>query len=54
MFCSITPINLGQFSKPGSVLKSASSDNSGSAGSHDFKTPPTFAIWPSFGWDIWD
>ena len=27
LFCSITPTNLGQFSKQGSVLKSAGSDN---------------------------
>ena len=27
MFSSITPTNLGQFSKPGSILKSAGSDN---------------------------
>ena len=36
LFCSITPTNLGRFSKPGSVLKSAGPD--------DFKTPPTCAI----------
>ena len=44
-FCSITPTNLGQFSKPGTDLKSAGPDV--------FKTPPTCTIWPSFGWDIW-
>ena len=41
MFYSITHTNLGQFSKPGSVLKSAGSDN--------FKAPHSMSIWPSFG-----
>ena len=45
LFCSITPTNLGQLSKPGTDLKSAGPDV--------FKTPPTCLIWPSFGWDIW-
>ena len=42
-FCPITPTNLGQISKPVSVLETAGPDN--------FKTPPTCQIWPSFGWD---
>ena len=45
LFCSITPTNLGQLSKPGTDLKSAGPDV--------FKTPPICTIWPSFGWDIW-
>ena len=45
LFCSITSTNLGQFSKPGTELETA--------GPEVFKTPPTCAIWPSFGWDIW-
>ena len=44
LFCSITPTNLGQLSKPGVDLKSAGPDV--------FKTPPACANWPSFGWDI--
>ena len=36
LFCSMTPTNLGQFSKPGADLKSAGPDI--------FKTPPTCAI----------
>ena len=45
LFCSITPTNLGQLSKPGTDLKTAGLDV--------FKTPPTScAIWISFGWDI--
>ena len=43
LFCSITPTNLGQFSKPGIDLKSAGPDI--------FQTPPTYTISPSFGWD---
>ena len=39
LFCSITPTNLGQLSKPVSVLKPAGSD--------DFKTHPTCTIWPA-------
>ena len=39
------PTNIGQFSKPGTDLKSAGPDV--------FKTPPTCTIWPSFGRDIW-
>ena len=35
-FCSITPTNLGQFSKPGTDLKSAGPDV--------FKIPPTCTI----------
>ena len=45
LFCSITPTNLGQFSKPGADLNSAGPDF--------FKTPPSCTIWPSFAWDIW-
>ena len=45
LFGSITPTNLGQLSKPGTDLETAGLDV--------FKTPPTCAIWPSFGWDIW-
>ena len=45
LFCSITTTNFGLFSKPGTDLKSAGPDVS--------KTPPTCAIWPSFGRDIW-
>ena len=45
LFCSITPTNLGQLSKPGTDLKTAGPDV--------FKTPPTCTIWPSFAWDIW-
>ena len=45
LFCSITHANLGQFLKLGTDLESA--------GTKVFKTPPTCAIWPSFGWDIW-
>ena len=45
LFCSIDPTNLGQFSKPGTDLKSAGSDV--------FKRPTTCPIWPSLGWDIW-
>ena len=41
----ITPTNHGQLSKPGTDLKTAGLDV--------FKTPPTCAIWPSFGWYIW-
>ena len=41
MFCSITPTNLGQLSKP--VLESARPDDS--------KTVPESLIWPRFGWD---
>ena len=36
LFCSITPTNVGQFSKPGADLKSAGPDV--------FKTPPTCTI----------
>ena len=36
LFCSITPTNLGQFSKPGADLESASPEV--------FKTPPTCVI----------
>ena len=36
LFYSITPTNLGQFSKPGTDLKSAGPDI--------FKTPPTCTI----------
>ena len=36
LFCSITPTNLGQLSKPGTDLKSAGPDV--------FKTPPTCPI----------
>ena len=45
LFCSITHANLGQILKPGTDLESADPEV--------FKTPPTCAIWPSFGWDIW-
>ena len=41
LFCSITPKNLGQFSKPEADLKSAGPDV--------FKTTPTCTICPSFG-----
>ena len=60
--------NLGEFSKPGTDLKSAGQivhvgdvlktslkpgTDLESAGHDVFKTPPTSPIWPSFGWDIW-
>ena len=44
MFCPIPLTNLGQISKPVSVLESAGPDN--------FKTPLTCPIGPSSGWDI--
>ena len=43
LFCSITPTNVGQLSKPGTVLESARPEDS--------KTVPESLIWPRFGWD---
>ena len=43
-FSSISPSNLGQISKSGTVLKSTRSQL--------FKTVPDFEIWPRFDGDI--
>ena len=45
-FPSISPSNLGQISKSGTVLKSAHSQLS--------KTVPDFEIWPTIRWENWD
>ena len=45
LFCSITDANLGQLSKPGTVLEYAHPEDS--------KTPPTCQNWISFDWGIW-
>ena len=42
LFCSITPTNLGQLSKPGTVSESARPEDS--------KTVPGSWIWPIFAW----
>ena len=44
-FWSCSPINLGQFQKSMTVLKSVHPEDS--------KTPPESSYWPSFAWDIW-
>ena len=43
MFCSITPTNLGELSKPGTVSESAHPEDS--------KTVTGSYIWPRFGWE---
>ena len=45
-FSSISPSNLGQIPKSGTVLKSAHSQL--------FKTVPDFEIWPTISWENWD
>ena len=43
LFCSIASTNLGQLSKPGTVLESDRTEDS--------KTVPESLIWPRFDWD---
>ena len=44
-FLAISQLVLGQIQKVRSVLKTTGSEN--------FKTVPTFDIWPNRSWDIW-